>query len=541
MVALVAACAGPPAGQAREAAGAPAGVGTAGSVGTGTVGDAGGSADGSMVRTDAGAVRGTVTHGHRIFQGIPYAAPPVGELRWSSPRPPAPWAGVRDATRPGAMCPQVGSDYAKISSSKEDCLFLNVTVPRTPGGGKPVMVWIHGDGALGSGDLADARRLATRGDVAVVTINYRLGVFGGFGYPGLAGSGTYGLQDQQAALRWVRRNAAAFGGDPGNVTVFGVSWGALSITGHLTSPGARGLFDRAVLQSGEGMMDMLAGSMGEDVPAQPSYGLRTVRETEETGKYAASRLGCGDLRCLRALPVERILKVPQIMNMFQAYAHGGETLPRPPAGELRAGRFHRVPVISGATRDEHRLFTALLHEAAGRPVTAAAYRGLLRTAFGREAAAVAAEYPPDKHGSPALAWSAVVTDRMWARATFEQNRLLGAGVPVYAYQFADRKAPMFLPLRTDFPFGAFHAADLPYLFTEEKAAFTPAQRALSDQMIDYWTAFARTGDPNGAGRPRWERFDPAASVPHTQALVPGAVGPVDYAADHNLGFWPEPS
>ncbi|MFF3444401.1 carboxylesterase/lipase family protein [Streptosporangium sp. NPDC002721] len=493
--------------------------------------------DESVVRTDAGAVRGTATGEHRIFQGIPYAAPPVGELRWSSPAPVRPWTGIRRATEPGSVCPQVGSDYAKVTGSDEDCLFLNVTAPRTPGRNRPVMVWIHGDGALGSGDLGDVRRIATRGDVVVVTINYRLGVFGGFGYPGLGGSGTYGLQDQQAALRWVRRNAAAFGGDPANVTVFGVSWGALSISGHLTSPGGEGLFDRAVMQSGEGMMDMLAGSMGEGVPAYPSYAWRTVAEVEQMGTHVAPRLGCKDLRCLRALPVERILEVPQIMNMFQTYAHGGETLPGSPASRMRAGRFHRVPVISGATRDEHRIFVGLFHDVAGRPVTVKRYGELLRTAFGRDAAKVRAEYPVSRYGSPGLAWAAVLTDRMWARATFEQNRLIGAKAPTYAYQFADRRAPMFLPLKTDFPWGAYHAGDMPYLFTEKAVTFTPAQRRLSDRVIAYWTNFARTGDPNGKGLPRWERFDRTAPVPYTQSLEPDAIGPVDYAADHNLAFW----
>ncbi|MGC5016132.1 carboxylesterase/lipase family protein [Streptosporangium sp. DT93] len=500
-----------------------------------------GADDPRVVRTETGAVRGTVTGEHRIFNGIPYAAPPVGELRWASPRPAARWTGTRDATRPGARCPQVGEDYAKVTSDEEDCLFLNVTAPRTPGNGRPVMVWIHGDGALGSGDLTDVRRLATRGDVVVVTINYRLGVFGGFGYPGLAGSGTYGLQDQQAALGWVRRNAAAFGGDPRNVTVFGVSWGAMSIGGHLTSPKAKGLFDRAVMQSGETMMDMLPESMGEGVPGRPDYAWLPTAQVEETGRYAAGRLGCRDLRCLRALPVRTVLKVPQIMNMFQSYAYGNETLPRSPSAELRAGRGHPVPVISGATRDEHRLFAAMTRDLAGRPVTAASYRGLLRATFGADAAKVAAKYPPRGHGSPSLAWAAAVTDRMWARATFEQNRLLAAKAPVYAYQFADRRAPMFLPVKTDFPFGAYHAGDMPYLFPEPNVTLSPAQRRLSDQMIAYWTGFARTGDPNGEGLPRWERFDAAARVPHTQSLEPDAVGPVDYAADHDLAFWPSPS
>jgi para-nitrobenzyl esterase len=184
-------------------------------------------ADAAVVLTDAGPVRGTVTDDHHRFQGIPYAASTAGELRWRPPQPVRPWAQVRDATRPGPMCPQQPSSYAEVASLVEDCLCLNVTVPKAAGPQRPrpVLVWIHGDGAIGAGSFFDARRLATIGDVVAVTINYRLGIFGAFGYPGLDGSGAFGLQDQQAALRWVARNAAAFGGDPGNVTVFGESYG----------------------------------------------------------------------------------------------------------------------------------------------------------------------------------------------------------------------------------------------------------------------------------------------------------------------------
>ncbi|MFC7644303.1 carboxylesterase family protein [Streptosporangium lutulentum] len=197
-------------------------------------------------------------------------------------------------------------------------------------------------------------------------------------------------------------------------------------------------------------------------------------------------------------------------------------------------------MISGATRDEHRIFVGLFHDVAGRPVTADQYGTLLRAAFGKAAARVRAKYPIAAYGSPGLAWAAVVTDRMWARATFEQNELLSERAPTYAYQFADREAPMFLPLGTDFPWGAYHAGDMPYLFTEKEVVFTPAQWRLSDQMIAYWTNFARDGDPNGRGLPRWERFDRAARVPHTQSLEPDAIEPVDYAADHNLAFWLRP-
>ncbi|WP_084780354.1 carboxylesterase/lipase family protein [Planobispora rosea] len=483
--------------------------------------------DPAIVRTEAGAVRGTVTADHRIFQGVPYAA----AARWEPPRRAGTWRGVKDATTPGNACPQVGSDYAPVTSTTEDCLVLNVTAPREPAGARPVMVWLHGDGALGAGHHSDARRLASRGAV-VVTVNYRLGVFGGFGYPGLRGSGTYGLQDQQAALAWVRRNIRAFGGDPGNVTLFGVSYGALSIGGHLTSPGAKGLFHRAIMQSGETMMDMPAGSMVPGLPAQPHFAWRGARETEQLGVHYAGQLGCGDLACLRALPVERILGVPQIMNAFQAYAYGNEVLPQPPPEAIRAGRFHRVPVLAGATRDEHRLFVGMTYDAQGEPITGRRYRELVAEAFGQDAARVLRRYPARDFASPGIAWATVLTDRMWARATHEQNTLLARRAPVYGYEFADRDAPMFLPLGTDFDWGAYHAGDLPYLFPDPAAELDAGQRELSRQMVAYWTNFARTGDPNGPGLPAWPRVERGV-----QSLAPGAVRPVDYAAGHRLDFW----
>ncbi|MEV3869600.1 carboxylesterase family protein [Streptomyces sp. NPDC049906] len=497
------------------------------------------------VRTHAGWVRGTRTDAHRTFHGIPYADPPTGAHRWAAPRPVSPWAGVRDATRPGPLCPQVPSPYTPSASTEEDCLVLDVTAPATRGGrGAPVLVWIHGDGAVGAGSFFDGRRLADRGTV-VVTVNYRLGIFGGFAHPGLPGSGTFGLQDQQAALHWVRRNAAAFGGDPTRVTVAGSSFGAAAITAHLTSPTARGLFDRAVLASGEGLMDMPAGAMGPDVPGYRWYVWRTLREVEEASAHITAPLGCAHadpaagLRCLRALPVARILEVPSIMNVFQAFAHGTPVLPELPPEALRAGRLHRVPVLSGATLDEHRTFVGMQYDAVGTPFTREDYATALHTAFGADAPRVRAAYPLRDFPSPALAWATVVTDRMWALGTDAQHTVLARHVPVYAYEFADRDAPMYLPLSGDFDFGAFHAGDTPYVFEDPQAQplFTPAQLRLSDTMTDQWAAFADTGAPVGAGLPPWPRHRPAADVPYTQSLAPDRMGPVDYARTHRLGFW----
>ncbi|MEU9556513.1 carboxylesterase/lipase family protein [Streptomyces fumanus] len=508
----------------------------------------GGAAVGETVRTRAGLVAGTRSGAYRVFRGIPYAGAPKGPHRWAPPRPVPPWKGVRDATKPGPLCPQVPSPYAPSASTEEDCLVLDVTTPpaadrRRPA---PVLVWIHGDGAVGGGSFFDGRRLAGRG-LVVVSINYRLGVFGGLALPGLEGSGTFGLRDQQAALRWVRDNARVFGGDPGNVTVAGVSFGASAIAGHLTSPASEGLFHRAVMASGEGMMDMPAGAMGPDVPGYPWYVWRSAREMEDITTEMTSSLGCRDdrpertLACLRALPVKTILEVPYIMNAFQGFGYGNATLPQLPPTALRAGRFHPVPVLSGATLDEHRLFVGMTYDAVGRPFTEADYDRALRTAFGpRSAGRVREEYPTTAFPSPALAWAAVITDRMWARGTQTMHDTLARHVPVYAYEFADRRAPMFLPLPGDFDFGAFHSADIPYLFEDEAAEprFTPRQRALSAAMTQYWAAFARTGAPHGPGLPGWPDYRPGdAGRPYTQSLAPRRIGPVDYHRTHHLGFW----
>ena len=496
-------------------------------------------ADEAIVETDAGPVRGVVSDEVRSFQGIPYAAPPVGPLRWRAPRPASAWSQLRDATRPGDRCPQVGTSYVEIASDTEDCLVLNVTTPRGAGAPRPVMVWIHGDGAIGAGDLFDARRLASEGDVVVVTINFRLGVFGGFAYPGLEGSGSFGLQDQQLALQWVQRNAAAFGGDPDNVTLFGVSYGASATTAHLTSPTARGLFHRAILQSGEGLMDMLAGSMGPGTTYDPWMLWATRDEQEQLGTHIAERLGCADpataLACLRGLSVAQILAVPAIMHMFQPYVVGGPSLPEVPGEALRAGRFTAMPVLAGHTRDEHRLFVGLFHDLAGAPVTAEQYPELLAAAFAERAGAIAAEYPLTAHASPGLAWAQVLTDRMWARATFEQNALLAARAPTYFYEFAEASAHD-LPFADELRTGALHGDEVAYLFGDG-ADLSPARRELAARMIAYWSNFARTGDPNGEGLPSWPRF--AAGAPHVLGLAAhaGAIGPVDHVAEHRLAFW----
>jgi para-nitrobenzyl esterase len=506
--------------------------------------DQGMSVEHSIVQTDTGPVQGMVLEKYRIFQGIPYAAPPTGELRWRSPQPVTPWSAPRDATKPGTICPQVAEVFADVSSVEEDCLFVNLTTPlsASPQRLKPVMVWIHGGGGTnGAGSFFGAQRLAVDGDVVVVTFNYRLGIFGAFGYPGLEGSGTFGLQDQQAVLRWVQRNAVAFGGDPHNVTLFGESYGGYSTSAQLTSPTAAGLLHRAVMQSSLAMLDYPSGTLMPGVPALPSMWLAPA-EMEALGSAVAAQLGCTDpataLACLRRLPVESLLPHS---SLFTRYAYGNSVLPEDPVQALRNGRFHRVPVISGATQDEARLFVGLFYDLAGQAVTPQRYAELLAEAFGDAAGQVAAHYPLSTYDTPSQAWATVITDRVWALRTMEQHQRFAAHVPTYAFEFADRQAPSNVPFPPSFLPGAYHNAEVVYQFTlvGAEADLTHDQWLLARQMNQYWANFARTGDPNGGDLPQWRPFKPTETVPNVQSLAPGAgsIQPVDYAAEHQLDFW----
>jgi para-nitrobenzyl esterase len=482
-----------------------------------------------VAATGSGAVRGQVLGDTRVFQGIPYAAPPVGRLRWRDPRPPARWPGVRDATRPGPVCAQLPGEVPGGSTS-EDCLYLNVTAPAAAGH-RPVVVWVHGGGFfMGAGSNYDARRLAERGDVVVVTINYRLGVFGFFGMPGLEGSGTFGLADQQAALRWVRANIGAFGGDPHNVTIAGQSAGAMSVCAQLTSPSAAGLFDKAVLQSGSCATEYLDNFeyRGEQAATifQPLSGVA------EHGEEVAASLGCADVACLRGLSVTDLMPVHQA---FVQPAYGTPALPRFPADAVRDGRFHRVPVLSGTTHDEARPWIAAYDD--GVPMGEETFTAVMAETFGADADAVRAEYPTDAYGSAALTWSAIVTDRMWACPQYETSRDLSTRTLVHQYEFADPAPPPLSPAPPAMPLGAQHASDLWSFFDlgGHPPRFTPAQQRLSDQMIGYWAAFAATGDPGRAAGPDWPRF--TRHRPHVQSLAPDDITGTDLATDHHCGFW----
>jgi len=498
---------------------------------------------GAVVRTETGRVRGRVSRNNRTFHGIPFAAPPVGALRWQPPRPPLPWTGVRDATARSPRCAQSADAVAGTPASlDEDCLYLDVTTPRSPGRLRPVMVWIHGGGLRsGSGSDLDELRLSAAGDVVVVSINYRLGIFGFLGLPGLEGAATFGLQDQQAALSWVERNIRAFGGDPENVTVFGLSAGADSICAQLTSPAARGLFDKAVLQS--------SPCTQEDGPnlifatLDPAYDTwKPLTLAEDIGVDVAARLGCSDpgavLACLRELPVDKLLGATSSAGIepYWSPAYGTPILPEHPGQAVRAGRFHRVPILQGVTHDEGTFFTA----AGGYTwITPELYPVLLEAAFGSKAPLVEATYPLSQYVSPSHAWSALITDGAFACTSLASNAELARHVPTFAYEFADRDAPLIFDLAAEYPLGAYHGADIPYLHgtVNRRVELTPAQKRLSEQMIAYVASFARRGDPNGPGLPEWPQF--RSSRPHVQKLSPGpqGIGPSETFVEHHCALW----
>jgi para-nitrobenzyl esterase len=484
-----------------------------------------------IVHTSDGLVRGLDTTQAREFLGIPYAAPPTGALRWSPPRPAVPWHGVRAATAPGSDCPQIGAIDTGVpqTSTNEDCLYLNVYTPLTARHRSlPVMVWIHG-GALvgGAGSIYDGSVLAAKGNVIVVTINYRLGAFGFLALPSLgAESGDYGLMDQQAALRWVQRNARAFGGDPRDVTVFGESAGGLSVCTNMASPTAAGLFSRAIAES------------GCVAPAS------TRQQADAQGTALAASLGCSDAAtaaaCMRSQPVSAILRAAAGLSWSMVIAD--PILPLQPPAAFAEGRYAHVPLLQGSNLDEGRFFVAFEFDALGSPLTAAQYPAVIQQEFGAAAPQVLARYPLSGYPSPDLALSAVVTDELFSCPALS-NDTLAEGSGAYGYEFSDPDPPNDFGITFTFPLGPAHSTELQYVFQnipvlDVTPPFTPAQFALSDQMIGYWARFAATGDPNGGNAPYWPRF--TAGNQQIQELVPAATAPepaATFAAYHQCGFW----
>lgn len=510
-------------------------------------------ADTAIVHTDAGPVRGTVTADHREFLGIPYAAPPVGELRWASPQPPARWTAPRDATTSGNRCVQKFLP-PYLPGQSEDCLYLNVTTPRHRNGGHmPVMLWFHPGGfTSGSGSEIMPTTMAVRGDVIVVTINYRLGVLGFLDLPALDGglaehkSGNFGVEDQQAALRWIQRNATAFGGDPHNVTIFGQWSGGRGVCVQLAAPGAAGLFQRAITMSNPCMLNRIP--KGNGAPDPHPLGLPRPRsDAESRGQAFATAVGCVDpavvAACLRGKSAEELVAHADYLVFTPVYGEGG-VLPINPIDALVSGQFTRVPMMVGTNRNGFRISDAFLEEFGFPPLTVDGYLNRVRNFVGPEHAdEVLARYPLAQYDNvPSLAWSAIGTDALLARPQVDtQDVLAGYHVPTYTYEFADENAPWYAgaPLPS-FPPGSYQDAELQYLFDTTYyagQALTPEQRQLSDTMIDYWTRFAHAGDPNGPALPYWPAADRSSDSTQVFAPGPGGIYQVDFSQEHSVDFW----
>jgi para-nitrobenzyl esterase len=488
------------------------------------------SASGPVAGTTYGAVRGLANGAVDEYLGIPYAAPPVGALRWQPPQPAASWSGVRDAIQFAPHCPQPPSPFGHASTS-EDCLFLNVFTPShaRAGSGHPVMVWIHG-GALIAGESDDYNpaKLAEDG-VTVVTVNYRLGALGFLAHPALADangqSGDYGLEDQQAALRWVQRNIAGFGGNSRNVTIFGESAGGLSTLSQVASPQARGLFEGAIVESGS-----------YDLPQA------SLSSAEAAGTAFAANVGCASqtAACLRSLPVSTILANENPTGYTPNI--NSEVLPETLKTAFTTGNFNRVPIINGTNRDEWRLFVAL-SELAGNPVTAANYQPMISSTLGVPAAAaavIAAKYPLSAFPSPSIALGAVGTDAIFACPALSIDRSVSHFVPTFAYEFNDENAPEnFLP-PVSFPYGAAHASEIQYVMDLSGFAFggtlSVQQQQLATIMKGYWTNVAKRGFPSSSGPLFWPRFNDLTQ--RIQSLVPPAPQTeTNFANTHNCAFW----
>jgi para-nitrobenzyl esterase len=481
----------------------------------------------AQVKTAAGLVKGTnTTDGRiRIFKGIPYAAPPIGELRWQAPRPAVAWQGTRDATRSGPACLQ-GRIYGDIAFTdlSEDCLSLNIWTPavaRSADERLPVMVWIHGGGfqaGAGAEPRHDGEAFA-RKNVVLVTFNYRLGVFGFLAHPELTresghnASGNYGLLDQVAALRWVQANIAEFGGDPGNVTIFGESAGSLSVSALMASPLARGLFHKAIGESGAffARSGLVPGSLAT---------------TEERGAKFAETLGAHSLEALRAVPGDAVLQAALKISPWFAPNIDGYVLPEEVDAVFAAGRQSHVPLLAGWNADESRGGVVL-----GKlKPTAHSFAEDTRRRFGEDGNAILKVYAATTDAEALESAAALASDLLIGYSTWKwiEVHAQTGQAPVYRYSF-DRKIPVApdakvngMPV-TSRDIGARHAGEIEYVFgaldSVKNVSWEPSDRKLSDAMTTYWANFARTGDPNGSGLPKWPRYDQIGRVLHLDETI----------------------
>lgn len=456
----------------------------------------------AVATTVAGQVQAVDRLGMRSYFGIPFAAPPVGNLRWMPPAPPQSWAAPLAKTQSNAPCLQTSAtDPFRLPNGTEDCLYLDVHAPATGEGPFPVMVWIHG-GAFSIGGTityADPSPLVSKG-VIVVNIAYRLGAMGFLGHPSLRAAdgtvGNYGIMDQQAALRWVQDNIAAFGGDKSNVTIFGESAGGFSVMTHLASPLSKGLFAKAIVQSG-----------GYGFDRQLTQAQLEAQSTSIVNSaLAAAGVSCPtvDAACLRGLSAElvnnQLATAFTTANWSPVPSVDGKVLPKSIKATFVAGENNKVPLVNGSNQDEWSYFVASRELVAG-PLTAAQYPSYLQTSLGLPPS-LATVYPLTDYGTntaqqPSLAATAAGTDvRFSCPALNLSKRVLSQATPIFMYEFRDRTAIPSIGRNTiSFNQGAGHTYELQYLFNLRDLE-TAEHRDLQASMARYWTNFARTGNPN---------------------------------------------
>jgi len=507
------------------------------------------SSNGAIV-TESGPLKGITVGSVNEYLGIPYAASPVGARRWQPPQPFGRWHGVFDAAQFGNVCPQFDSLIGRFVGN-EDCLFLNVYTPqpsqlpqRGHHRGLPVMVWIHGGGlTTGTGELYDPTPMIAQGHVIVVTINYRLGLLGFFAQTALDSeshpAANYGLMDQQFALKWVRKNICAFGGDSTQVTIFGESAGGQSIYANLASPTAHGLFQRAIAESGA--YASFTDYQNAIIPIAQAEAVGSV--FEPSGEAFATAVGCSSQTavCMRAVTPETLVSA-QPFPMYPVI--DGVLLTNTLGTSFSTGHFNRVPVISGTNHDEYRLFVALDYDYAGHPLTNADYATAVEVLWGPVLGPIVLEVYPLPASPPtdaaSLALGASGTDGSFSCPARRADQSLSRYVTTYTYEFNDENAPLeFGLVPASFPLGAYHSAEVQYLmiFFGVPVPFTTDQQQLSAAMISYWTQFATSGNPNSADEPLWAAYNPATD--QFQSLVPPTpAAESTFATDHNCTtFW----